>query len=90
MEKPIGYQINDELWVKVLMDIHVAEAAAQQGDIATRDSLRQLYYHQIFEIHDVSKELYEVEMERLKKDPTKLNAIYDQVIHTMKERKKEL
>ena len=89
-QNEVEYVIEEEVMVKILMDIHIAEAAAQQGVISQRDSLRNLYYNQIFELHSVSKEKYEEDMELLKRDAPRLSNIYDKVIDQLKERKEKL
>ncbi len=89
-EKDASYKIEEEVMVSILLDIHVGEAATQQGDVSQRDSLRILYYNQIFEIHEVSKKVYEEDMELLKRDAEKLAELYDKVIERLKERKAEL
>ena len=75
------------MMVKILVDIHIGEAASLQADISQRDSLKELYYDQIFEIHKVSKEVYEEDIELLKRDAKKLTTIYDKVIEQLKEKK---
>jgi len=89
-QNDISYAIEEETMVKILMDMHVAEAATLQGDISQRDSLRKIYYDQIFEIHEISKKTYEEDMEVLKRDAKKLASIYDKVIEQLKQRKAEI
>jgi len=84
-----SYAIEDEMMVKILLDMHIAEAASLQVDISERDSLRRIYYDQIFEIHEVPKKTYEEDMELLKRDAEKLASIYDKVIEQLKERKQK-
>ena len=86
----ISYAIEEEMMIKILADMHIAEAATLQGDISQRDSLRKIYYDQIFEIHEVPKETYEEDMDVLKRDAKKLASIYDKVIEQLKQRKEKL
>lgn len=88
-DSEITYEIEEESMVKILVDVHISEAAAQQGDISQRDSLRTLYYNQIFDIHEVTKKSYEADMELLKRDAERLTKIYDKVIERLKERKEK-
>ncbi len=83
------YSIEEEKMINILVDIHISEAAAQQGDISHRDSLRTVYYDQVFEIHEVSKSKYEADMELLKRDAERLTQTYDKVIEKLKERKEK-
>ncbi len=83
------YMLEEEKLIEILVDIHISEAAAQQGDISQRDSLRALYYDQIFKVHEVSKNNYEEDMELLKRDAERLTKIYDKVIENLKEKKEK-
>ncbi len=89
-QNEMEYGIEEEVMVNILMDMHICEAASLQGDISQRDSLRNLYYNQIFKVHDVPKEKYEEDMEILKRDAKKLTELYDKVIDQLKQRKEEL
>jgi len=56
MEKELVPVTDEEQIVRVLADLHVSEAAAQQFDVTLRDSFREVYYDQIFKIHQIEKE----------------------------------
>jgi len=86
----VNYVLEEEMMIKILVDMHIAEAAALQGDVSQRDSLRTIYYDQIFEIHEISKKTYEEDMELLKRDAKRLTNTYDKVIEQLKERKAQL
>ena len=89
-ETTYNYTIGEADMVKILVDIHISEAAAEQVDITVRDSFKKIFYEQVFEIQQISKEVFEKEMTYLKKDPDRLSSIYDKVIEKIQAEKKEL
>jgi len=42
--------------IKILADIHLAEAAFQNLSTSTKDTLAYQYYDQVYQIHEVEKE----------------------------------
>jgi len=95
MEKELVPVTDEEQIVRVLADLHVSEAAAQQFDVTLRDSFREVYYDQIFKIHQIEKEVFEKDLDLLKQNPSQLSTVYDKVIKLLekdkqqKEREKE-
>lgn len=82
---PLG---EDEL-VNVLIDVHIAEAAVQTLRGATKDSMINLYYDQICEIHGVNREEFETSMEILRNDPKRLEELYAEVMSEMERQEVE-
>ena len=75
--------IEKEILVPVLMDIHVAEVALQQVGKLNRDSMQEVYFGQVFDIHQVRKEDFESTIELMRRDPVLLREIYDEVYSKM-------
>ncbi|GEM_PF-3894062 len=86
------YQLSDEQLTDIITDIHISESASQHLTLAFRDSMVLIYLDQILEVHEVSKEVFEPEYQKLKRDPKKLQLIYGKVIerlNKLKIKKKE-
>lgn len=86
-EQEIEPLIEEPMMIRLLADLHVSEAATQHFEVVIRDSFRQVYYEQIFEIHEIDQALFEEELKNLKKNPKKLNTYYDKVIKLLEKDK---
>ena len=75
--------ISQDKLVEVLIDVHIAEAAAQTLRGATKDSVINAYYDQIFEIHGLNREEFETSMELLRTDPKRMEKLYAKVMEEM-------
>lgn len=78
--------MKDEQLVAVLEDIHLAEAALQNVNGATKDSLSELYYRDICTIHKLDQETLDETLALLRKDPVKMSKIYSRVLEHVSER----
>lgn len=72
--------IREEKMIDILVDVHVAEAAMQELSSVIRDSLGEVYYGQIFEIHDITEEDFNKTMYLIKQDPEHMERIYKEVL----------
>ena len=81
--KPTPITMDEDKLVEVLIDVHVAEAAVQMLRGATKDSVINAYYDQIFEIHGLSREDFETTMEILRTDPKRMEALYSKIMNEM-------
>lgn len=77
--------LEEEKMVDVIKDIHIAEAAMQNLVDLTKDSIGEIYYQQVFEIHQVDKADFDSSMSILRKDPERLGFIYDKVLVELEE-----
>ena len=77
--------VPDSKMVQILVDVHIAEAAMQNLSIPTKDSLTELYYSQIFEIHNITPEQFQKDMDFIKHDPLTLERLYDRVMEVLGE-----
>ncbi len=75
--------IEEDKLVKVIRDIHIAESAMQNLIDLTKDSVGEIYYDQVFRIHQVSREDFDTSMAILRRDPEKMGLIYDRVLEDM-------
>ena len=81
--KPTPITMDEDKLVEVLIDVHVAEAAVQMLRGATKDSVINAYYDQIFETHGLSREDFETTMEILRTDPKRMEALYSKIMNEM-------
>ena len=82
-QKPARPAIDEDKLVEVLIDVHVAEAAVQALRGATKDSMLNVYYGQIGEIHGLDMQEFETTMETLRNDPKYLEALYSKIMSEM-------
>ncbi len=83
-------EIPQELLIQVLVDVHFAEGALLNARLSDRDSLRKLYYAQIFEIHQIRESDFENDMTILKYNPKELEQLYERVLEEIKEKEEEI
>jgi len=72
--------IPEEKMINILIDVHLIEASLLGYSNEQKDSLTQLYYQQIYEIHSISEEEFLNEMKYLKRHPDYLAQLYEQVL----------
>lgn len=73
--------LSKEKLVDVLMDVHVAEAALNQVPAGPRkDSLAELYYNQVAEIHGIHRENLDTSLAILQRNPGLMKAVYQEVL----------
>ena len=75
--------MDEDKLVEVLIDVHVAEAAVQMLRGATKDSVINAYYDQIFEIYGLKREDFETTMELYRNDPKRMEELYAKVMTEM-------
>ncbi|MEL7119553.1 MAG: DUF4296 domain-containing protein [Bacteroidota bacterium] len=89
-KEPTSDLLSDEQIVPILADIHVAEAAMQNLVGITKDSMGNIYYRQIFELHDIDSAIYNKTMDLLRKDPIRLSKVYNEVVIYLEEKERSL
>lgn len=82
--------IREDKLIEVLIDVHVAESAAQGLRGATRDSVINTYYEQICEIHSINRADLETAVEMLQKDPRRMEALYARIMTEMERQDAEM
>jgi len=78
--------MEDDKLVKVLEDIHLAEAALQNVNGATRDSLSTLYYQEICTIHQIEEATLDSTLALLRNNPVKMSKLYGRVLEKVTNR----
>ena len=84
-KKPSPLAISEPELIPILADVHIAEAALQHLRGELKDSMANVYYEQLYEIHEISEEDFGQTMEALREDPIRLERIYTQVIELISE-----
>lgn len=79
-QEEIKPQIADDEMVKILTDLHISEAAILSLNQKLKDSVSNVYYQQIFEIHGVTDSVFYQDLEILRNDAKRLEEIYNKVI----------
>ncbi len=75
--------IPKEKLVKVLADVHIAEGTIQNLRAEQKDSVANIYYEQIFTIHEVSKGDFYQSMEAMRQDPQTMEEVYALVLEEL-------
>ncbi len=84
-EQVFNPPIPEDDLVKILMDVHIMDAALKHEKGQRKDSLYDVYTDQILTIHDISQEAFDSTMNYLKGYPVEFNEIYDEVGVMIKE-----
>lgn len=71
--------IKGEKLIEVLTDVYLAEAAMQTLTEHVKDSLGQIYYQQLFEIHQITKSDFDKTIQLMESDPVLLDKLYAKV-----------
>lgn len=76
--------LTQDQMMEILMDVQIAETAAQSLASPVKDSVQEVYYRQIFEIHGVGEEAFKICFEELQADPERMSAVYEKIVDEMK------
>lgn len=79
-KKQAGPSMPKEKLVRLLVDMHLAEAALQNVFGATKDSLAEVYYADICTIHKLNRGQLDEVMEELRQNPLAMSETYREVI----------
>lgn len=66
--------------VNLLIDVHVAEAAAQDLYGEIKDSVGRAYYDQIYQIHDIDQAIFDTTLAVLRRNPEYASRVYQKVM----------
>lgn len=80
--------IEREKLIKILVEVHLAEAAMQELSLeqSKRDSIGKLYYKKVFETNKVTEADFNKTMFLLRQNPEKLETLYKKVIADLEKR----
>jgi hypothetical protein len=86
-EEKVELPFPEKKVVAILADIHISEAALQPLFGNLKDSTAQIYYQQIYEIHDIDEEELNGLLQTLKEHPKEMERIYELVIEEISRQK---
>ncbi|MBK7474525.1 MAG: DUF4296 domain-containing protein [Haliscomenobacter sp.] len=72
--------------VKLLVDVHLAEAALQNVFGAAKDSLAEVYYKDICAIHRLNRQQLDKVLAELRQNPLVMSETYREVIQRIERR----
>ncbi len=84
------FVLDETTFVRVLADVHLAEAALQNLSVADKDSVGSIYYDQIYTIHGIDETELSSCLEVLKTNPIIAKRIYKIVQDTIDARHKQV
>ncbi len=82
--------IPEEELPPILLDLHLAESAAQSLYGSSHDSIIEEYYAQICAIHQIQRADLDSTLLQLRRDPERLHRVYNQMLGLIAEREAEL
>ncbi len=71
--------VDEATLVKVLADVHIAEVATQNFAGAYKDSIKRIYYQQIYDIHGISASDLKNSLQVLSDHQDKMEKLYKKV-----------
>lgn len=74
----------------ILLDAHIAESASVYLSEKQKDSISQIYYQQIYQIHDVSAEDFKRNMDILSKNPAEMQKVYSIIKDSIASKEKQV
>ena len=75
--------------VRLLVDIHVTEAAIQDLYGPIKDSIGQLYYEQVFHRYNFDHNLFDSTMAILRRDPKYASIVYQRVMQEIDKKQRK-
>ena len=82
-------KIPEDKLVKILVDVHLAEASFQSLSGAEKDSIAEVYYEQIAEMHGIERSNLDSTIIQLRKDAIRMTSIYDKVLEELAKQEAE-
>ena len=83
------WPMEEEKLVNLLVDLHVAEAAANNLHGTLKDSVINVYYNQVFTIHDIDSVKFDQVYNQLEAQPELHLYVYELVINEIGRREAE-
>lgn len=75
--------ISEKKLIQILTDVHYAEAALQDVYGVQKDSLKKVYYQEIYQLHETSEEELTKTMDILRQNPERLDKVYQFVVDNL-------
>lgn len=76
----------NEKLVNVLVDIHISEIAMKRQHVANKDSLFDVYFEKIAEIHKEERDEITEQVSLLMNDPARMSIVYHMIIENLQEK----
>lgn len=83
---PEDLPVRGEELVDLLVDVHIAEAAMQDLYGTDKDSMAEVYYQQIFYLHEIDAPAFDTTMAVLRRNPDYTARVYRQVMAVLEQR----
>jgi hypothetical protein len=80
-EEPLT--LSDEKMVKVLVDVHIMESALQDVNFRLRDSVKTVFYNQVYEMNDISEAQFIENIEIMDRQPKLMSRVYSKVMEEL-------
>jgi len=71
--------IPEDKLIKVFFDLYAADQAVKEAPKEQRDSLKEVYTKQVFQIHHVSQQQFKQNLNQLQKNPERFKKFYDKL-----------
>lgn len=84
VKKEISLSHEDTLLMKIISDIHIAEASSRRFDMSMRDSMLYVYKNHIFRIHNMTKSRFDSTMDMVFVDQKRYLDIYSSLSDSIK------
>ena len=81
--------LTEEKLLDILIDVHVAEGSIQNIYGPEKDSLIDLYYQQIYKIHDITEATFNENMKIIRRNPAYVEKIYKKIVDKLSDLEKE-
>ncbi|MDX2067541.1 MAG: DUF4296 domain-containing protein [Haliscomenobacter sp.] len=75
--------IPEKKLIQILTDVHYAEAALQDVYGIQKDSLKKIYYQEIYQLYETSEEELTKTMDVLRQNPERLDKIYQFIVDNL-------
>lgn len=75
--------IPEKKLIQILTDVHFAEAALQDVYGIQKDSLKKVYYQEIYQLYETSEDELTKTMDILRQDPERLDKIYQFIVDNL-------
>ena len=83
VKKEPVFELDHDKMVRVLIDLHIAEAALAQVNLAERDSIGVLALKKVAEMHQMTPEDIESKIVYIQQNPLIMAEIYEHVLDTL-------
>ena len=83
------YKIEPQKMVEVIGDIHIAEVALQSVSVTLKDSMAEVYYDQVFEIHGVQSDDFYHDVNIIRGNSKELKTYYTKVLESLNQQEKK-